>query len=183
MGKISEPEPVNLIIGMLSSIPAQFEIAKNELEKCYGKIDFTSEIIPFTFTKYYNHEMGENINRKFLSFSTLINPKDIATIKVHTNNLETTLTTNNTNITRAINLDPGYICNSKLILASTKDFAHRIYLQQGIFAEITLTYSSRNKSYEPHDLTFPDYKSDKYIKFFNDVKLLYKEKLKTFIED
>ena len=164
---------------MLSSIPEQFEAAETELEKRYGEIDFRSETIPFTFTEYYNEEMGCNIIRKFLSFKPLIDPEDIAAIKVDTNDLETEFS-NETGITvsRSINLDPGYVCNSKLVLASTKDFAHRIYLQKGILAEITLTYSSQSKSYEPHALTFPDYKSKEYLKFFNDVRILYRNKLK-----
>ncbi len=178
MGNIYKPEPVNLIIGMLSSVPGLFETAETELEKRYSKIDSKSATIPFTFTDYYNYEMGNSIFRKFLSFKSLIDPEEIAQIKVDTNDLESTLTDkNNPDITRAINLDPGYICNSRLILASTKDFTHRIYLQKGIFAETTLTYSSQSKSFVHHQLTFPDYRSDEYKNFFNDVRSLYREKL------
>ena len=178
MGTIFTPEPVNLIIGMLSSVAGLFATTETELERCYGEIDFTSDILPFTFTDYYTQEMGNNIFRKFLSFKPLINPEQIAQIKVDTNELESALTDkDNPEITRSINIDPGYVCNSRLILASTKDFTHRIYLQKGIFAETTLTYSSKERSFVCHQLTFPDYRTDEYINFFNNVRSLYRNKL------
>ena len=179
MGKICETEPVNLIVGMLSSLPEVFKIAESELEKHYGPIDIKSELIPFTFTEYYKAETGNDISRKFLSFKELIDPENIASIKIETNNLETKISSDEKyNVPRIINLDPGYICNSKLILATTKDYSHRIYLQKGIFAEITLQYHNRFKSYKPQPCTFPDYRTDKYIDFFNEVRTCYINKNK-----
>ncbi|MGR3177415.1 MAG: DUF4416 family protein [Candidatus Anammoxibacter sp.] len=184
MGKICETEPVNLIVGMLSSIPEVFKIAESALENVYGPIDIKSELIPFTFTDYYKTETGDNISRKFLSFKELIDPESIASIKIDTNNLETKISGEKKynvpryNVPRIINLDPGYICNSKLILATTKDYSHRIYLQKGIFAEITLQYHSKFKSYKPQPYTFPDYRTDEYIDFFNEVRTCYINKTK-----
>lgn len=178
MAKICKPEPVNLIVGMLSSCPEVFGNAESELENHYGPIDIKSNLIPFTFTDYYNAEMGDDIIRKFLSFKNLIMPENIASIKIETNNLETNISNNEKyNVTRAINLDPGYVCKSKLILATTKDYSHRIYLQNGIFAEVTLQYHSRPRSYRPQTWTFRDYKTDEYIRFFNEVRATYVNKL------
>lgn len=179
MGKISEPEQVNLVVGMLSSIPDVFEIAELELENRYGPVDLRSNFIPFTFTDYYQSEMGDNIIRKFLSFKDLIKPESIASIKTDTNNLETKISGDKKyKVDRTINLDPGYICESKLILATTKDYSHRIYLQKGIFAEITLQYHSSFRSYKPQPWTFPDYRTDEYIRFFNDVRTTYIDKIR-----
>ena len=179
MAKICKPELVNLIVGVISCHKDLFYMAESELENLYGTIDLQSEFIPFTFTDYYNAEMGDNLLRKFLSFKTLIDPSKIALIKVATNDLESKISDNNKyNVFRAINLDPGYICNSKLILATTKDYSHRIYLRSGIFAEITLQYHSRFQSYKPQPWTFPDYSTKEYINFFNKVRLIYSRKLK-----
>lgn len=176
MGKISEPERVNLIIGMLSSIPEVFNIVETELEDKYGIIDRKSDIIPFTFTNYYNVEMGDNIVRKFLSFKGLIRPEDITDIKIWTNNLEDKISGEKWfNVKRTINLDPGYVCKSKLILATTKDYSHRIYLKRGIFAEVTLRY--HRSSFEPQSWTYCDYKTREYLEFFNKVRDEYLNKL------
>lgn len=176
LGNISEPEPVNLIVGMLSSILEVFNVAETELEIKYGVIDKKSDIIPFTFTNYYNAEMGNNLARKFLSFKGLIKPEDIADIKIWTNNLEARISEGmRFNVKRAINLDPGYICKSKLVLATTKDYSHRIYLERGIFAEVTLQY--HRSSFEPQSWTYCDYKTREYLEFFNKVRNEYLDKL------
>ena len=174
MGIISKPEPVNLIIGLLSGIPDTFETAEAELEKRYGPIDLKSDLIPFTRTKYYESEMGNNIIRKFIGFKELIDPVTLASIKIVSNDLECQISGNNRyNLDRAINIDPGYLCKSRIILASTKDFSHRIYLRDGIFAEVTLMYNSKGRTYKHLQWTFPDYRTTEYISFFNSARVLY----------
>lgn len=175
--ELLDPEPVNLIIGMLSSRPEVFATAESLLEERYGEIDIRSAIIPFTFTNYYAATMGGNIERKFLGFRELIRPERIATIKTETNLLETDISDNGKyGVKRAVNLDPGYICKGKLVIATTKDYSHRIYLHRGIFAEVTLQYHSVLRSYRPQAWTFPDYRTDEYIDFFNDVRINYSKK-------
>jgi len=177
MGIISEPEPVNLVIGMLSGIPDTFGTVETELEKRYGPIDIKSDLIQFTRTKYYQAEMGCNIMRKFIGFKELIDPVTLASIKIVSNELETRISSNNRyNLERVINIDPGYLCKSRIILASTKDFSHRIYLREGIYAEVTLMYSSKERSYKHLQWTFPDYRTDEYISFFNRVRNMYIKK-------
>ncbi len=177
MGRIYQPKPVNLIIGILTSIPELFGQIDKILGKYFGPIDLRSDILSFIFTDYYNEEMGEGIQRQFYSFEKLFMPEEIATIKVQTNTIEDCFVfLKRYNVKRPINIDPGYINESRLILASTKDFSHRIYLRDGIYAEVTLNY--RGGKYESFQWTFPDYKTSEYQNFFLAVRELYVKKLK-----
>lgn len=177
MGQISLPKPANLIVGILTSIPELLFQIDKMLEEYFGPIDLRSDILPFTFTEYYNEEMGKGIQRQFYSFEKLIMPDEIALIKVQTNTLEETIASaKNYPVQRPINIDPGYLNESRLILASTKDFSHRIYLRDGIYAEVTLNY--RGGRYETFPCTFPDYKSADYQNFFLKVREVYVKKLK-----
>jgi len=166
MGKIKQKEKVKLIIGMLSADKKLFEKVIKLLIKKYGEIDFESEFIDFSFTNYYQDEMGKNILRKFISFKDLINPEGLPDIKITSNNIEEKFL--NSNNARLINIDPGYITLGKLILATTKNQQHRIYLQKGIFAEVTLRY--RNKTFREWEWTYPDYKTPAYINIFNKIR-------------
>ncbi|MDR4507467.1 MAG: DUF4416 family protein [Candidatus Brocadiaceae bacterium] len=178
MGAISKPKPVNLLIGVLTSIHELFEIIEKELESYFGAIDLRSDILPFDFTKYYDNEMGKGLQRQFFCFEELIAPERIARTKIQTNSIEESMaSTKKYLVKRPINLDPGYLNESKLILASTKDFSHRIYLQDGIFAEVTLNYRDKGK-YEAFPWTFPDYQSSAYHEFFLKARELYVKKLK-----
>ena len=69
---------------------------------------------------------------------------------------------------RPLNLDPGYITPAKLVLASTKDHAHRIYLRDGIYAEVTLSF--RGRKWQPLEWTYPDYRRDDYQRFFTECR-------------
>ena len=181
MGQISKPKPVNLIAGILTSIPELLEQISATLEKYFGLIDLRSDVLPFTFTDYYTEEMGKGILRQFYSFEKLIMPDEIAPIKIQTNYIEESLSASKKySVKRPINIDPGYLNESRLILASTKDFSHRIYLRDGIYAEVTLNY--RGGRYESFPWTFPDYKSSDYHKFFLMARELYVKKLKKIKE-
>ena len=182
MGKIFLPKPAKLIISMFTSDKCLFNPYKEELIKRFGEVDIESNDQPFNFTDYYKEEIGENIIQKLLSFSTLIRQDELAEIKIITNDLENNNIDKNTkiNITRykrKINLDPGYIILDKYILASTKNGPSRIYLDQGIYAEITLRFI--NKTFVPCDeYTYPNYKTSEYIDFLNSVRLKYKLQLR-----
>jgi hypothetical protein len=113
--------------------------------------------------------MGSRLSRCFYFYPPPFDPADLAEIKLRTNALEAeAVRTLDLGVERPVNLDPGYLTPSKLVLASTKDHAHRIYLRDGIYAEITLQY--RKKTFQPWPWTFPDYRSDGYIAFFNEVR-------------
>lgn len=178
MSEISCPKPVKLIIGILSGIKTLLNDIELLLEDRLGKIDLRSEIFTFNFTDYYEREMGTNILRKFLCFKKLINPEEISSIKIWTNKLEDKLKQNGKfKVIRPINLDPGYLTQSKLILASAKDYYHRIHLQSGIYAEVTLFY--QNGKFENLPWTYPDYQTEKYKNFFLKVRELYAKDIGT----
>ena len=162
MGTPKKPELVRLFVGMLSGDPKLFSMAANILMKKFGPVRLESEIIPFEFTDYYTPEMGENLWRKFVAFKRMVPPECLAAVKLFTNRLEGTYSRDGK---RRINLDPGILTPASIILASTKDFSHRIYLKSGIYAEITLLF--RKGKFETLAWTYPDYRTEPYLKFFS----------------
>ncbi|MBA7573096.1 hypothetical protein ES708_14891 [subsurface metagenome] len=183
MGKIFLPKPAKLIISMFTSDKYLFSLYKEELIKRFGEVDVESNTQPFNFTDYYKEEFGENLLQKLFSFSTLIRQDELTEIKIITNSLENNniiidknIKKNITRHKRKINIDPGYITLNKYILASTKNGPSRIYLNQGIYAEITLRFI--NKSFVPGEYTYPNYKTSKYINFLNSVRQKYKFQLR-----
>ena len=168
MGKIKPHHKVKLIIGLIFKENQVYDKAKLALEELFGKIDFESQTIPFNHTDYYEKEFGKNLIRKFISFKKLISPEKISCIKCATNNIELNLSLNGL---RRINIDPGYLDLAKLILVSTKDYKHRIYLTKGIFAEITLSY--QNNTFQSWEWTYPDYSTQEYIGIFNRIRNIY----------
>ena len=137
MGILIEQQPVKTIIAVLTSEPSLLPNVYQHLTDELGEIDYTSELIPFNSTTYYEAEMGRELQRQFISFENLMDAGVLADRKLFTNNIEQLFVHENTQH-RRVNLDIGYVCMAKLILASTKDHAHRIYLRNGIFAEMTL---------------------------------------------
>jgi len=181
VGKLFQPKPAKLIISMFTSEKNLFGLYKEELIKRFGEVDIESNIQPFDFTDYYENEFGKKLIQKLFSFSNLVRQDELAEIKIITNKLENknidkNITKNLTHHKRRINLDPGYITLNKYILASTKNGPSRIYLNQGIYAEITLRFI--NKSFVPCEYTYPNYKTDEYINFLNSVRQKYKLQLR-----
>ena len=168
MGRPVAHEKVCLIIGMLSRFPELFGRAADALSARFGKVSRESEILPFDFTDYYAPEMGEDLRRKFCAFECLIEPERLVEIKLWTNELEEKMAGADYPVARPINLDPGYVAASKLVLATTKDHAHRIYLGRGIYAEVTLSFMA--KEFRPMSWTYPDYRTDPYRRFFETIR-------------
>ncbi|MDP2044536.1 MAG: DUF4416 family protein [Candidatus Omnitrophota bacterium] len=168
MGKTRKYNPVKLIFGFIYFDEAVFVKAKTRLKRKFGKVDFESAAIDFNYTDYYALEMGAGLKRRFISFRKLIPMVELYRIKLYANRLESRFLNG---LSRKINIDPGYVDLAKLVLASTKDYAHRIYLHKGIFAEITLSY--RGDSFSPNDWTYPDFRSTEYINIFNQIRKLY----------
>jgi len=175
MGDIKTHPPVKLIVGMIASDVGLFASAESILSGKFGEIDFASEVIKFNYTDYYIKEMGENLLRKFIAFEQFIKPEELIEIKIYTNEVEKEFLSAGTS-NRSINLDPGYITAAKLILATTKDNIHRIYLRDGIYAEITLEMAG--KSFRPWKWTYRDYRTDEYIAIFNEIRRLYMAQLR-----
>jgi len=153
MGQINNPNLSKFFCGLLfPSAYSTDEIYKLLESQFKDDIDIKSDIIDFDFTTYYNPEMGDNLKRQWISFKTLLNPDKLADIKVMTNDIEDSLAKDNK---RIINIDPGYITPANIILASTKDFSHRIYLAKGIYAEVTTIY--KKEGFVKLPWTYPDY--------------------------
>lgn len=178
MWELKKPKPVKLIVGILAANEECLQAAVEAIVSEFGKADLVSDVWPFTQTGYYNKETGENILRQFVSIESLIDPGELAGIKHRTNKLEQELAGKlNVNLPRPVNLDPGVIEASKLILATTKNYSHRIYIGKKMYAEVTLIFDKGAWQSLPY--TYPDYKQECYHKFFNKVRKQLLEQLKS----
>ncbi len=173
MGTPSTPPPVKLIAGVLASSDALLTHAADALCRRFGTIDAFSDRTAWEVSTYYRSEMGAAIRRQFLSFERLFAADELGVVKHATNDLEGVW---REAAGRRVNIDPGYVAVTKLVLASTKDAAHRIYLGGGIYAEVTLRFS--NGSFQPDDHTYPDYAAPAAVAFFNRVRATYLAQLR-----
>lgn len=148
-------------------------VARGALVGLFGPVDYRSEVLPFDNTSYYEREFGPNLVREILAFSTLIAPQHLAETKLKTNELERTWMVDGK---RMVNLDPGYVNLGKLVLATTKDYSHRIYLGDGIYGEVTLKYE--HGDFRAWEWTYPDYASDSYRAIFAAIRQLYAAQLR-----
>ncbi len=173
MGHPVPHKKIKLIIGFIFSNAVQLKKAEEFLLRKIGPFDAESAVFDFSHTDYYKEEYGENLKRKFVSLKRLASLEDIFKVKLITDEIEKKTSKDGK---RLVNIDPGYITESKLVLLTTKDYSHRIYLRKGIYAEITLKF--RGGTFCPAETTYPDYKGDDYIKFFNHIRMTYKEEIK-----
>ncbi|MFA5145861.1 MAG: DUF4416 family protein [Candidatus Omnitrophota bacterium] len=167
------PQKVKLVAGMISRDTALFDRVRKGMERLFrNKADFESGVFDFTQTGYYNNEMGDGLKRKFLSFAGTVALKDLYKVKLLTNALERKFSRGGN---RTVNIDPGYVDLAKLVLFSTKDYSHRLYLGGGIYAEVTLSY--KDKTFQPWPWTYPDYATAGYIGTFNAIREIYKKQV------
>lgn len=162
--------PVKLLVGLLGGDPDLLRRAQQLMIHRWGPLDLKSDFWPFIQTDYYAPEMGPNLQRRFVSFAELIRPDRLTEIKLETNGLEQQIAEQALlpDIPRPVNIDPGYVDLTKLVLATTKDRGHRVYLGHGIFAEVTLQYSGGQWQVQPW--TYPDYKLPECQAFFTQVR-------------
>ena len=165
MGKISVPAEAKLFSGIMYRDDDVLEKVKETLAGRFGEIDAESRAFVFDFTDYYEQEMGEELYKKFVVFKRLIRREDIAEIKRFTNSVEDEIAVNGR---RIANIDPGYITKANVILTTTKDFPHRIYLRDGIFAEVTLAFKKNACIF--FDWTYPDFRQKEILEFFLSVR-------------
>jgi hypothetical protein len=169
MGDIHDPAPVMLLIAVVSRYVEALDWARKTMAERLGPVALASEAFDFTETNYYTATMGGELKKQFLAFERPIDPGSLAEIKRQTNDWEAEYAAKGKHSeARPLNLDPGYITAAKLVLASTKDHAHRIYLQQGIYAELTLMY--RHRQWQPLDWTYPDYRRADFQQFFSECR-------------
>jgi hypothetical protein len=172
MGTIGVPKPVKLIMSLISSDDRLLHQIIEVLGERYGKVDFTSDMIPFDFTDYYAPEMGEGLFRRFITFRSLIPREQLVRIKRETNEMEEQFSVGGK---RRVNIDPGYMCAEHLILATTKGYTHRPYLGEGIHADLTLIY--REGQFRPLEWTYPDYASSQVREILQEVRTRYVQAL------
>jgi len=167
---LRDPHTVKLFVGMLSQDVSLFDQLSEKLQNIFGPVDMESPVWTWEHTDYYAKEMGTGLKRKFIFFQKLINPGIVSEVKLRTIELERKCLDESG--CRRINLDPGYLDSGKIVLVSTKDFSHRIYLGNGIYGEVTLIYSGKN--YQILPFTYPDFRTSEYLDIFRKAREVYK---------
>ena len=175
MGEIKPHPKVLLLLAVCSRYDQGFQWARQTAEQAWGPIALESIEFSFDQTDYYLASMGPDLRKQFLVFDRLRDPAELVAIKHQTNAWEQAYQQNQEHPElRPLNLDPGYLTEAKLVLVTTKDRDHRLYLDQGIYAETTLCYSHR--SWQTRPWTYPDYQSSEYQDFFSQCRVLLREK-------
>jgi hypothetical protein len=176
MAEVKPFAPVKLIVGIIASQEVVFIRSSEALTTIYGPVDLRSPAIPFDRTSYYEREMGRGLSRMFLSFLRLVPPESLSDIKLRTNALEEEIRHSLAGASRIVNLDPGVLTPASLIMATAKEFAHRIPLRQGIYAHLELLFSRNAVRLLPW--TYPDFQEDGYQRFLLDVRRAYLRQLR-----
>lgn len=173
MGSVRTFTQERLIIGVLCSDSHLIGDLSSRLMQEFGPLQEVFGPFPFTYTDYYDREMGTPIERYFFVIEELVDPCRLSAIKRQTNELEQQYVKEGG---RKVNLDPGLLSAHRFILATTKDRGHRIPLQEGIYGEVTLVYT--NKEFQSLDWTYTDYRTPEYRSLLKDIRKSYLEQLK-----
>jgi len=157
MAEPMNPAPALLVVAAFSRHDEALGWARERLQHDYGPLAAASPLFSFRHTKYYETTMGPDLLKQLMAFEQLMGQEQLTAIKLHTNHLERELAeTGQFAEPRPLNLDPGLLTLGKFLLATTKDQAHRIYLRDGIYAEVTLRF--QDGGYEPWPWTYADYR-------------------------
>jgi hypothetical protein len=177
MGEPSPPEPALRLLAAFSRHGAALDWARARAEGAWGPVTLASPAFAFSQTNYYEPTMGPNLDKIFFVFADLLDPAAVVDAKLQTGDWEHEYASlGGHEEARPLNLDPGYVTSAKLVLASTKDHAHRIYLSRGIYAEVTLYY--RDRAWQHHPWTFPDYRRADYQEFFTEARDYLRRRIK-----
>lgn len=166
MGDVRKHRPVLLMAAVVSRFEDAFVWAREQMVQQWGPIHIESKPFEFDLTTFYEASMGSSLKKQFFAFQTLVDPAEIAAVKVASNKMEQAYAEQHDgDVDRPLNVDPGYVTEAKLVLATTKDRDHRIYLNDGIFAEVTLHF--RQGEWRRSRWTYPDYQLPISIEFLN----------------
>ena len=167
MGDIREQRPVLLVAAVSSRYESAIDDwTRNKSEAAWGKICLESPMFDFSETSFYTQTMGADLKKKIFAYESLIPPESLPERKILSNEWERQFATESRlPESRPLNIDPGYITEAKLVLATTKDRDHRVYLNDGIFAEVTLHYTQHQ--WVVSRWTYPDYQRDDFHSFFS----------------
>jgi len=177
MGEPTNPSPALLLLAVSSRHSEAFDFSRSAAEAAFGPVALASEPFEFVETDYYRTTMGDNLRKGFLVFERLIEPAQLPGIKLTTNRWEADYAQMaNHAEPRPLNLDPGYLTTGKLVLASTKDHSHRLYLADGIYAEVTLYFKDRR--WQHREWTYPDYRRSDYQAFLTESRDYLRRRLR-----
>ncbi|MDA8402607.1 MAG: DUF4416 family protein [Desulfobacteraceae bacterium] len=168
MSQPNSPQPAKLVIGVFTNDKRLLAPVLNSLTKQFGGMDMISPWIAFDYTRYYEREMGPDLVRRMMAFKPLINQADLSTIKLATNAIELECAIG---ARRNINIDPGYMLRERFVLATGKNFAHRIYIGNRIYADLTLLF--QKGAFQILPWTYPDYKDGRIQSFLHQVRNKY----------
>lgn len=168
------PHKAKLVMAVIINGKDDFDELQAKLAQKFGETELVSPWYDFDFTTYYEPEMGGPLYRRFIVYKELIDQETLPDIKLYTNGIENTFL--NVNGQRRVNLDPGYLTLERFILATGKNFTHRVYLRDGIFADLTLLYTKG--AFQVLPWTFPDYATETIREFLARVRGLYYQELK-----
>jgi hypothetical protein len=172
MAKPQEVDPVKLFVAVLWADAGVLQNAVKRMEAIWGKIDFVGPDHLFNSTDYYRPEMGSNLNRRLMSFEGLVPPEQLSNAKHISNEIEAMLAMDSK---RSVNLDVGYLDHNKIVLASFKGAGQKIYLSNGVWADLIARY--RSGRYQPFDWTFPDFKDGRYDSELSKIRDIYKKQV------
>lgn len=168
MGSAADYIPEKLIIGVLSSSTSLSPILLERLSGSFGEIERIDGPYPFTYTDYYKGEMGPDLQKHFAVIKQLVQPDELAGIKELTNLIEVELAEGGK---RTVNLDPGLLSSTRLVLATTKDRGHRIPIGRGLYGEVTLIFMKGE--FQPLPWTYADFSTREYRMVLKDIRKSY----------
>jgi hypothetical protein len=168
--------PVKLICGIIYKEEAHYEEAKKRLEAEWGRVDLESPAYPFDLTGYYEDEMGPGLSRRFLSFEALVAPESLPEAKLWAIELESIMRQERGVTGRPVNIDPGNLTASAVVMATAKDFAHRIPLAKGIYAHLEFLFT--RTGVRTLDWTYPDLRREPPQAYFRAVRETYLRQLR-----
>lgn len=176
MASVRIVEPVVRFCAVITRHDAARRWAISRMAECWGAPQVISAAIPFEAGGYYTASMGSELTKTLVALDGFRDPAELADWKHQTNVWEAEYAAqSNHPDERPLNLDPGYITQAKLVLATTKDRDHRIYLRRGMFAEVTLTYVG--KRWQHHRWSYPSYRTDEVADFTNQCRQRLREHL------
>ncbi len=173
MGISQIPLKVKSFLAVLYRPDADLGEVLETLKPVFGGIECSYGPIPFHFSDYYRDEMGSDLLKAYYTFEALMGRDALPAHKNFTNDLERKLLVDGM---RSVNLDPGYMARDKLVLATTKDFYHRLYLADGIFGEVTLHF--RKGEFRHFSWTYPDYKDAAFLEFLTKARAAFMYELR-----
>ncbi len=170
MSRRAVPPPAKLLASIIYRDEERFAVARDLFAERIGAVERVSGPFPFDFTEYYAREMGAPLARRFVVAAGVVARDSLAAAKAAAEKIEEALAVGGR---RTVNVDPGLLTEESFILATGKNYSHRVYLRDGVFADLTLVY--RKGAYRALPWTYPDYASDAVRAFLSDVRAAYRE--------